>query len=74
MAMRDAALPLLRVILEKSLASGGFEVERRVTSHIVDDGFWWCGAAEARRRLHVVLRAHGGGAFWSRASVDVQVW
>jgi hypothetical protein len=70
MATRGAVLPLWGIILEQSLASSGSKLEWPVHSHTDLGGSWRRGAAEARRRVRVVLRALGGGIVWYHGGVD----
>jgi hypothetical protein len=58
MAMSGAVLLLWGIILEQSLASGGSEMEHCVPSLINDGVSWWHGAAEARKRVRVILCVH----------------
>jgi hypothetical protein len=52
------------------MARGGSEVEWCVPTRIDDVVSWRRGAAEARRRLHDVLHAQGGGTIWRHGGVD----
>jgi hypothetical protein len=58
------------IILEQSLARGGYEVERCVPYRIDYSWSWWRATAEARWRLHFVLRVQGGRTIWRHGGVD----
>jgi hypothetical protein len=57
MAMLNAVLPTVGIVLEQTLVGGGSEVERRVSSRIDDGGSWWRGAVESQRRMRAEVRA-----------------
>jgi hypothetical protein len=61
--------PLRASFLEQTLAGGGSEVERRVSSHINDGGSQQRGATEFRRRMHVEVCTPGGGTFCSHGGI-----
>jgi hypothetical protein len=44
-------------------------VARHVPSHNNDGGSWRHGVVESRRKMRVVMRAHGGDAVWRHGGI-----